>query len=80
MPKGVSFDVPTRRRTPLELLKNSDELETIANKFIDSIPLAGFHTEHRIRLKEFFNLTVQLSPENRASDVGNLVGLLSQEL
>ena len=80
MPEIVSFDGSNGPRTPLEQLKDSDELETIANKFIDSIPLAGFSTEHRIRLKEFFNLTVQLSPENRTSDLGNLVGLLSQEL
>ena len=77
--EGISFDGSNRPRTPLEQLKDGGELEIVANQLIDSIPLLSFNAEQRIRLKEFFKLTVQLSPENRTSDVGNLVGLLNQE-
>jgi hypothetical protein len=77
--EGISFDGSNGPRTPLEQLKDNDELEIVANQLIDSLPLLSCNAEQRIRLKEFFKLTVQLSPENRTSDVGNLVGLLNQE-
>jgi serine/threonine protein kinase len=79
VPKGISFDAPTGPCTLLEQLKYDDQLKIIANQLIDSMPLPSFNAEERIRLKEFFKLTVLLSPENRTSDVGNLVGLLNQE-
>jgi len=77
--EGISFDGSNGPRTPLEQLKYGDELEIVANQLIDSMPLLSCNAEQRIRLKEFFKLTVQRSPENRTSDVGNLVGLLNQE-
>jgi len=77
--EGISFDGSNGPRTLLEQLKDGDELEIVANELIDSMPLLSFNAEQRIRLKEFFKLTVQLTPENRTSDVGNLVGLLNQE-
>jgi len=77
--EGISFDGSNGPRTPLEQLKDGDKLEIVANQLIDSMPLLSFNSEQRIRLKEFFKLTVQLNPENRTSDVGNLVGLLNQE-
>ncbi|KAF8245666.1 kinase-like protein [Wilcoxina mikolae CBS 423.85] len=79
MSKGISFDPSTGPRTRLEQLKDDDELETIANQLIDSMPLANFSVEHRTRLKDFFSLTVRLNHENRSSDMRTLVGLLSQE-
>jgi serine/threonine protein kinase len=79
MSKGISFDASTGPRTRLEQLKHDDELETIANQLIDSMPLANFSVEHRTRLKDFFSLTVRLNHENRSSDMRKLVGLLSQE-
>jgi serine/threonine protein kinase len=79
VPKVISFDAPTGPHTPLEQLKYDDELKIIANQLIDSMPLPSFNAEQRIRLKEFFKLTVQLSPENRTSDIGNLVGLVNRE-
>jgi len=79
MTKSILFDAFTGLRPPIEQLKDGNELEAITDQLIDSIPLASFNDEHRIRLKEFFSLTVQLNPENRASDIGKLVGLLSQE-
>jgi hypothetical protein len=42
-----------------------------------TIQLVVLYAEHRIRLKEFFNATIQLNPDNRMPDVGRLVGLLS---
>ena len=79
MSKGISFDASTRPRTRLEQHKNDDELETIANQLIDSMPQPNFSVEHRTRLKEFFSLTVRLNHQNRTSDLRKLVGLLSQE-
>jgi len=79
VPEFVSFDASTGSRTSLEKLKDADILKRIANQLIESIPLAGSYAEHRIRLKEFSGATIGLDPENLMSDVGSLVGLLSQE-
>ena len=79
MPKDISFDASTGPHTSLEQLKESNQLETVTNNLVDLIPLVHFSAEHRIRLKEIFNLTVQLNSENRASDLGRLVGLLQIE-
>jgi len=74
-----TFDVPTGPRTSLEHLKDDDKVEHIACQLMESVPLAGLNDEHRIRLKEFFSLTVQLKPGKRTSDLEKLVGLLSQD-
>ena len=79
MPKDVSFDASTGPHTSLEQLKESNQLETVTNKLIDLISLVNFNAEHRVRLKEFFSLTVQLNSESRASDLGRLVGLLQNK-
>jgi len=77
--EGISFHASNGQRTPLEHLKDDDELGAVANQLVDSIPLASFNAGHRICLKEFFHLTIQLKPENRASELDKLVGLLRHE-
>ena len=73
----ISFNAPLGRRTLLEQLKDEDQVQHIANRLMES--MSGLNTEQRVRLKEFFSLTVSLNPEKRTSDVGKLVSLLDQE-
>ena len=71
------FDASTGPRTTLEQLKYDDKVEHIANQYMESMP--GLNVECRMRLQEFFSLTVLLDPEKRASDLGQLVHLFNQE-
>jgi len=74
-----TFEASAGPRTLLEQLKDDDKVEYIANQLIESVALADLNTERRIRLKEFFSLTVPLNPDKRTSDVGRLLGLLCQK-
>ena len=60
----VSFDASIGPRISLEQLKDHDNVEHLANHFIESVPLADLNTEQRVYLKEFFSLTVPLNPES----------------
>jgi len=72
----ISFNASPGPHTLLERLKDEDAVAHIANQLIES--MSCLNTEHRIRLKEFFNLTLQYNPEKRSSDLGKLVALLSK--
>jgi serine/threonine protein kinase len=74
-----SFDAFAGPRTPLEQLKDDDGVERLASQLMESVPLADLSAENRVRLKEFFSLTVSRSTEKRTSDIVKLVGLLSGE-
>ncbi|KAF8538086.1 hypothetical protein BDD12DRAFT_911052 [Trichophaea hybrida] len=73
----LSFTASIGSQTLLERLKGEDKVEQIANQLILSMP--DMNTEHQIRLKEFFSLTVQMDPEKRTSNLGKLVRLFNQE-
>jgi len=73
----ISFDALPGPRTFLEQLKDDDQVQHIATRLIES--QSAWNTEQRIRLHEFFSLTLPLNPEKRTSDIEKLVGLLSQE-
>ena len=73
------FEESTGPRTLLEELKADDKMVHIANRHIDSVPLAELDDEHRICLKEFFNLTVRYNPKERLSDIEKLASLFGQE-
>ena len=75
---SISFDSPPflSRSTLLECLKDEGRLENIANHLVESIP--GLNVEYKIRLKEFFSLTLPRNPENRTGDLARVIGLLSQ--
>jgi hypothetical protein len=64
-----TFDISNGPRTPLEQLKDDDELEHFANQLLDSAPLVGLDVKQRACLNEFFSLTVKLNPESRSSDL-----------
>jgi hypothetical protein len=51
----------------------------MANKLMESVPLADLNAEKRISLKEIFSLTVTRNPEKRLSDIGKLMPLFGQE-
>jgi serine/threonine protein kinase len=74
-----TFDTSTGPRTSLEQLKDNDKLRDVVDQLMESMPLSDLNTEHRIRLREFFSLTVLLNPEKRTSDVGRLLGLFNKE-
>ena len=76
---GCTFESSIGPRTSLEQLKDDDKVEHIANQLLESVPLAGLNAMHRIRLKEFFSLTVLRNPEKRTSKFARLVSLLSQK-
>jgi hypothetical protein len=76
---GCTFESSIGPRTSLEQLKDDDRVEHIANQLLESVPLAGLNSMHRIRLKEFFSLTVLRNPEKRTSKFARLVSLLSQK-
>jgi len=73
----ISFNVPLGPLTLLERLKGDDKVTHIVNQLIEL--MSDLNTERRIRLKEFFSLTLQLDPQKRTSDVGKLVCLLSNQ-
>ena len=76
----VSFNAPllqVGRPTLLEVLKDEDRVEGIANHLVESMP--GLSVEYRIRLKEIFSLTLQLNPGKRTCDLTRVIGLLSQK-
>jgi len=75
----MSFHASTGPQTSLEQLKYDDKVEVLANTLMESVSLADFNAEHRIRLKEFFSLTVTINPEKRTSDFGRLLYLLGRE-
>ena len=71
----ISFNAPLfGRRTLLELLKDEDRVEDIANRLVESMP----GSEYRIRLQEIFSLTLPLNPGKRTCDLARIVGLLGQ--
>jgi serine/threonine protein kinase len=72
-----TFDASIGSRTSLEQIKDANKVEHIANQHIASIP--DLNTEDRVRLEEVFRLTVPLNPNERTTNVGKLVSLLSQE-
>jgi len=72
-----TFDASIGPRTSLEQIKDDNKVEHIANQLIASIP--DLNTEHKVRLEELFKLTVPLNPNERTSEVGKLVSLLSQK-
>ena len=74
----ISFDAPLLGRpTLLELLRDEDRLEDIANHLVESMP--GLNVEFRTRLKEIFSLTLPLNPRKRTRDLARVTGLLSQK-
>jgi len=73
------FDASTECYTSLEQLKKDDKVKHIAYGLMESVQLAGLNAEHRIRLEEFFRLTVSLEPGERTSDFEKLICLLSKE-
>jgi len=79
MAECVSFDAFSGTRTPLEQLKDDDQVELLANQLMGSMPLADLSAELRVRLKEFFNVTVCRCTKKRTSDIGKLLGLLGRE-
>jgi hypothetical protein len=76
---ACTFELPSGPRTALEQLKDDNKVEHIANQLLESVPLASLDVMHRIRLKEFFSLTVLRNPEKRTFNFARLVGLLSQK-
>jgi len=74
-----TFDTSTGLCTLLELFEESDKVEHIACRLVESVQLAGWNAYHMTRLKEFFSLTVPVRPRNRTSDLEKLVNLLSPE-
>jgi len=78
MTEPILFDASTRSYTLLERLKEDDKVEHIAIKLMASTSLVGLNTERKVRLKEFFTLTISRNPEKRTLDMEKLVGLLSQ--
>ena len=64
------------RPTLLEVLKDEDRVDDIANNLVESMP--GLDVEYRIRLREIFSLALPLDPEKRTSDLARVIGLLSQ--
>ena len=75
----VSFDVPFFRSRPtlLECLKNEDRLEYFANHLLGSMP--GLDAKYATRLKEIFSLALAHNPDERASDLARVIGLLGQK-
>ena len=76
----ISFDTPLLQvgcPTLLELLKDEDRVEDVANYLVESV--AGLNVEYRIRLKEVFSLTLPLNPGKRTCDLARVIGLLSQK-
>ena len=63
--------------TLLEILKDEDRVEDIANHLVESMP--GLNVECRIRLKEIFSLTLPSNPGKRTSDLARVIGLLSEK-
>jgi hypothetical protein len=78
MTEPILFDASTRSYTLLERLKEDDKVEHIAITLMASTSLVGLNTERKVRLKEFFTLTISRNPEKRTLDMEKLVGLLSQ--
>ena len=74
----ISFDIPFFRGQPtlLECLKYEDRLEGIANHLLGSMDV---DSEHTIRLKEIFCLTLQHNPGKRTCNLETVIGLLSQK-
>jgi len=72
-----TFDISDGSHTSLEYFKDDDKMEDIASQLMDSVSLADLNADYRIRLKEFFSLTVPLNPEKRTSDLGKVIVLLS---
>ena len=73
--ESVSFHASVGQHTVLEQLKYDDQVKCIAIRHVQSVPY--MKAEHKIRLKEFFSLTIALNPAKRTPDLGKLVGLLS---
>ena len=76
----ISFNTPLLQvggLTLLGVLKDEDRVEDVANDLVESMP--GLNVEYRIRLKEFFSLTLQLNPGKRTCDLTRVIGLLSQK-
>ena len=76
----ISFDAPPGRlgrRTVLELLKDEDRVEDIANHLVESTP--GLKVEYKIHLKEIFSLTLPRNPGKRTCDLARVIGLLSKK-
>ena len=76
----ISFNAPLHQfcgPTLLEILKDEDRVEDIANHLVESMP--GLNVEYRVRLKEFFSLTLPLDPGKRTCDLTRVIGLLCQE-
>jgi serine/threonine protein kinase len=63
--------------TLLEQLKDEDKVKQIASQHIESV--SGLNPENRNRLYKFFDLTLQLDPEQRTPDLGKLVCLFGEE-
>jgi len=72
-----TFDISDGPHTSLEYFKDDDKMEDIASQLMDSVSLADLNADYRIRLNEFFSLTVPLNPEKRTSDLGKVIVLLS---
>ena len=67
----ISFNSPLRGCcTLLELLKDEDRVEDIANHLVESMP--GLNVEYRIRLKEILSLALPLSPGKRTCDLARV--------
>ena len=76
----ISFDAPlprVGRPTLLEILKDEDRVQDVANQLVESMP--GLNDEYRIRLREIFSLTLPLNPGKRTCDLARVIGLLSQK-
>jgi len=75
--ESVSFDAVTGPLSLLERLKGANKVEHIADQLMQLVP--ELNAECKIRLKDFFSLTVPFDPEKQTSYLETLVGLLSQD-
>ncbi|KAA8903441.1 kinase-like domain-containing protein [Sphaerosporella brunnea] len=78
-PEFVSFDVPHGRnqRTVLEESKVNDGMGDLVIKLLQTVP--GLSQQHQARLKKFFSVAIAQKPENRTSDIPQLVNILNPE-
>jgi len=72
-----SFATPFSSPTLLERLKVEDQVVHIAYQL--TLTTSDLSDGQKACLNQFFSSTVCHSPENRASDIGTLMGLFSQE-
>jgi len=75
----LSSNTPLGPSSFLERLngEGEGEMQRVAEELVHTVP--GLDAEHKVCLKEFFNLTVVHNPDHRTSDINKLLDLLLQE-